>query len=488
MSQKTKLHIFLLIEMLAVAAVAAAAASCFAWTDALQVTVGLLPAYALPCWLVRRDKHATLTARLLLLLVWLLLSAAAIFNLQLWTGVDGYSMEIPHLLRDDSSYYRWAYRVYHHEPPHKTTFVGLPLLMVGMWKVLGVSVVWPIVMNVLMMMLAVVAAAKTVVTLLEGRVKTPMTTAFTVAVLLAMGLFFLLSQAVRVQKEASCALSVTLVGYTLARLTARDTLTRKDMAIYIAGTLLLALVRTSFVYFVLTGVVLLMLGNWRSRWRRGVLLAVIAVVAFAAGAWLSLYPFSQQANTIAGGDAMQRYFIIGYAQQPYLEMIGNYFHYPVWKRVLLLPFTCAVQFVIPFPWVYEPLGRGYVMEIMPRVRCMWYAVGGLVVFYYLFVAWRRDRGGLGVWALWPAAVFVIIAYITGGSVSRYVLPFELLFLPMAVFVLFKVKEGEYRGAFVVWMVAFSFVLLATLLICHEVQIDYLNGLERYYQDQAALHK
>ena len=68
-----------------------------------------------------------------------------------------------------------------------------------------------------------------------------------------------------------------------------------------------------------------------------------------------------------------------------------------------------------------------------------------------------------------------------GSLNRYALPIEPLFVPMAVYVLCKVREGVLARPFKWWCVAFGVALAVTLVLCYRVQIGYLDGLEKYYQ-------
>ena len=81
-------------------------------------------------------------------------------------------------------------------------------------------------------------------------------------------------------------------------------------------------------------------------------------------------------------------------------------------------------------------------------------------------------------------IFVIIAYIIGGTVSRYVLPFQLLFIPQAIFVMIRLYEGEYRKSFTVWAAAYLMILACTLVVCYNIQVTYLNDLNEFYRSMS----
>lgn len=197
-------------------------------------------------------------------------------------------------------------------------------------------------------------------------------------------------------------------------------------------------------------------------------LAMISIiaVAFFAGNYYASYSFERHAEIVGGGWNMQRFFPMDGPQRPYRYMIDYYYLYSPWHRLLLLPLTMSVQFVTPFPWLAseEPT----IANDICRITYGWYIVGGITLFYYLFLSWRRNEN-MGIWAWWPAAVYVVLAYVVAGSVSRYLLPVEPLFVPVCLFVLCRLHEGCWRKAFKGWSIFFVILLVVTLLICLELE-------------------
>ena len=126
-----------------------------------------------------------------------------------------------------------------------------------------------------------------------------------------------------------------------------------------------------------------------------------------------------------------------------------------------------------------------IMSILPRMRVMWYFVGGTCIYYYLYInGLHYKQNNLGMWAWWPLVTFLGIAFITGGSVSRYVLPLQPLFVVIALYVLLQVKIGNYRRSFAIWMAVYVLMLIATLILCYHTQVEYLNSLDEYYRLKA----
>ena len=119
------------------------------------------------------------------------------------------------------------------------------------------------------------------------------------------------------------------------------------------------------------------------------------------------------------------------------------------------------------------------------MRVTWYLVGGACIFYYLYInVVHHKYSNLGMWAWWPLATFLGIAYITGGSVSRYVLPLQPLFVVIAMYVILKVHGGAYRRSFTVWMIVYFIILAGVLVFCYHTQLDYLNSLHEYHMMKA----
>lgn len=482
--------LLVLAEVIALGLVVAAAAGTFAMRDAMAIVTAMTVAYLVPRFVYSRGSFACRWGQWWLLAVALALAIYAIYSIKMCTLEAGYSLEMPHLVADDGRYYKWA--LHHYDgrcPEPKLSFKGLPLFMLWLWHLLGVSIVWPIALNYMFTLLTIVFTGKLACRLLCSKFpETSPSTIAAVAMLLISLMGFFISQGVRIQKEAACALGMTLVGYTLAGLMSGKSLNRRDnyrnLAIFTIGCLLLAMVRTNFTYFAIVGAIMMAFANHRAQWKPASAMAVIAAIITVSFSLLFSYSYGQQLRTVDGGDAMAQAFKVGIIQQPYLVIMGDYFHYPEWKRLLLLPVTAGVQYIIPFPWLYE----GSIinaLSVLPRVRLMWYFVGGVCLHYYLFITIvHYKQSNLGMWAWWPPVVFLIIAYITGGSVSRYILPMQPLFVVIALYVLLKVKHGNYRRSFTIWMIVYTFILIAVLIMCYNTQLEYLESLDNYYRMKA----
>lgn len=484
----SKLHV--LGEMLALALLAAFVVRVFELRDAISITISMAVAYLIPRLIYSHSRYWCRAGHWLLLAVGSLLAMYVVLSIKACTVDVEYTLEEPLLHSDSGSYYAWALSHYDGRCPEpKLPFKGLPLFMLWQWRVLGVSIAWPLALNYMFTMLTIVMTGKVACRMLCRKfTDVQPSTIATMAMLLVSFMGFLISQGLRIQKEAGCALGLLLVGYTLAGMASGETLTRshryRDIAIFVTGCLLMAMVRTNFVYFAVAGAIMMTFSNHRANWKYGTMLAVLAAVITVAFSIMFSYSFGQQYRTIDGGDAMALAYKTGVVQQPYANIIGDYYHYPEWKRLLLLPVTAGVQYVIPFPWLYDYSGAT-IFTLLPRFRLMWYFVGGACLHYFLYITILHPKSNnLGMWAWWPLALFMIIAFITGGSVSRYALPLQPLFVVIALYVLLKVKRGHYRRSFTLWMIIYAFVLVAILVMCYNAQAEYLNNLDDFYRQAA----
>ena len=151
----------------------------------------------------------------------------------------------------------------------------------------------------------------------------------------------------------------------------------------------------------------------------------------------------------------------------YRKLIGYYFLYSPCHKFFMLPLTLSLQFIAPFPW--QAVGEdNIIFNHIIRFSYGWYALGGMALFYYLFISWRR-QDNMGMWAWWPAITYAATAYVMAGSVTRYALPFEPLFVPVVMYLICRLLDGCWRKAFKRWCIFFVILLTITLLICLEIQ-------------------
>lgn len=467
-----RLFLFL-AEVIVFAILAVAATNHFGWADGARLTAAYLVAYLVPKIILVRARGSSTTACVILLLLAMFLMGLNYLRLTYYTSFEGYSLQLPNLQNDPRTYYGRALDYYlGREPVGRVAFPGFPLMMAGLWKVFGQSVIWPQAMNIMFTLTSVVLTGMITRRLLNGKVAVSPQALVTCGVLFTGSLIYYMAVGTLILKESSIYLSISLAGFALSSMAAQDNERYRlwrDILFFVLACLLMALVRTTYLYFIALGVIVITLPHWRRDWMLALFMLAVFFTALMVGDHYSSYSFGRHALIVQGGEAMQECYVISDSQRFYNELLDNYFLYSPMHRIAMLPFTMAVQFIIPFPWTFYEAHT--FVNMVSRLTWGWYLVGGIAMFYYLFLSWRR-RHNMGSWAWWPALSFAAIAYIMAGSVARYVLPIEPLFVPVAVFVLCRVYEGRYRKSFLAWATAFVIVLAAALLFYHSVQLGH----------------
>lgn len=463
--------LLMLAEVIAIALLAVVSSSHFGLADGGRITAAYLVAYLVPRAVLTRAKGTSLTAVVILLALSVFLMAISYVNLLEWTSVDGYSLEVPNVKNDARTYYKWA--LHHYDGrvgPQKIAFPGFPMMILALWRLLGVSVIWPQAMNIMFTLTAVVITGMTTRRLLINRCSLGPSALLACGMALNCLLAFYLLSGISILKEGPLFLAIAIIGYSLASMSAADEERQhlwRDIIMFILACGIIALVRTTFLYFIALGVIIMALPHWRRDWVMALAMLAIVAATMLIGNHFAYYSFDQHSRIVQGGLGMQKVYVDEAYNRHLRTLIGYYFLYSTWHKVLMLPVTMGLQFVIPFPWLNYGDDSIIFNEIL-RLNYGWYLVGGISLFYYLFMGWKR-HDGMGLWPWWPAASFMIIAYLMAGSVVRYVLPFEPLFIPVVLFVLCKLVDGNHRKAFKRWSIFFVITLATTLLVCLELQ-------------------
>ena len=462
--------IFLLLQVCAFAVIAVAATGHFGMADGMRVTAAYLVAYLVPSVVLCKARGTSMAAHVLLFALAMLLCYIDYTRLGFWTAADGYSLQFPNLQGDARHYYKWALYKYLGRPEDVLmVYPGFPMMMLGLWKVLGLNIVWPQAMNLMFVLLSVVLTGMTTRRLLSHRVQVSPQHLVCGGMVLMCLLTYYLVIGTTVLKEGSVCFSMTMAGFALTSMAACDGERQRpwrDILLFVIAGLLLALVRTTYLYFVIIGIIVMALPHWRRDWIMALSMLVAMGLLLVLGDYFSAYSFDRLAEIAGGGWNMHQTYVIGDTQRFYHDFLDYYFLYSVWHKVILLPITMAVQFLLPFPWNYNAADS--FINSLARWTYGWYMVGGMALFYYLVLSWRKGMN-MGAWPWWPAMLFAALAYLMAGSVARYVVPILPLFVPVAMYVLCLIYAGRWRRPFVWWICAFVMMLLVALVLCHELQ-------------------
>ena len=189
---------------------------------------------------------------------------------------------------------------------------------------------------------------------------------------------------------------------------------------------------------------------------------------YIVGLECASYGIGEHINIIQGENMADSNYLNS-TRQPYLDIIGDYLGYSFIEKTLLLPLSAAIQYLIPFPWNFmRDVPFGYSL-VYSHISYGWYLVGGIILFYYFFAIWKSSPK-LIAWALWALFCYLVPAYMFAGTVSRYMLPFIPLLVPLGVYVIMKLRENKYIRSFKYWVFSYCMALSVVLCLCYYLQV------------------
>ena len=126
-------------------------------------------------------------------------------------------------------------------------------------------------------------------------------------------------------KEGSICCARAMAGFSLSALAADDVERHRwvrDMLLFVLACLLIAMVRTTFLYFIALGVVVMGLPKWRRDWRAAAVMLAVVALMLLLGNHLSSYSLNRHAEIASGGWNMQRFYVTSESQQFYHDLLN----------------------------------------------------------------------------------------------------------------------------------------------------------------------
>lgn len=273
--------------------------------------------------------------------------------------------------------------------------------------------------------------------------------------------YFIASGAILI-KDCPLALSVALVAWAaLAMRTGRNPLLPVLAVAF-------ALFFTTYGrpnYLLVYAFAIALLSNYANARSRVFCIAAVVVIT-ALWAWLQ---YTASASSImhyidvsmrTTGDGTDK----SVQHNIYISMFGNYFGISWWQRIVMLPFTTAIQFLIPLPWNYDKyLLFGPFMALAHFSFCR-YAAGGLVM-YWIVRQLRAPRAPRLLMRLTAVGLcfYLGAALQYSGGVSRYGIPLVSLLIPCAAYAWCHYRRER---LFRLWAVIFTATTIAALAVAY----------------------
>lgn len=403
--------------------------------------------------LYRRIAPAERAGGVSLLIFWLLLCVGCVLNSWWFTTAQGATSENPVFINNDA----WLAWEQMKAVLSGGEGLGLParrgygyLLAWLSWG--GTPTLLPLLwLNSLAILIAIVltgASASRMAGTRSARV-------CTLAMICTGGVCYFLASGTILIKDAFSCLIMAMALYAFYG--ARRCLTRW---ILLSVAMLLAVpVRSHLLVFIAIAGVCSLAENWRSK----VSLAAWAVIV--GGALYMLVrsavgdmPVAADGTTnlvLQGGNArLNAYNIVA---GEYDSVNGT----TAWYHLVRLPFSVAVQFLTPLP---KEFARDTIFGptlFWSHISYPWYALGGILL-YVLFFRLRQAPRMVSAAMIFAVTATVMTAYATGGTISRYCLPWLPFFAPAAAWFL---STGGWRSrSFKYWAVCYVIGIAAAIAV------------------------
>ena len=428
-------------------------------------------AYIIACIVYNKSNFADDSGRLVLLFAATILASFIILNVHTYVTYPDYSSSSPWLVNHDAKrHFSQSLGLYDgtlsiKNIPHPS----LPLITAGLWKLLGVNIIYPLAANMLFTLLAIILGGRLAATLLHDKIHAMTASRIsTVAMLLNTAVCNFMVHGSLLLRESVIYFSLTLVMLSLCNLFTDKGM--KPIFTFLAGTVLLVFSRSHLLFFVLAGIMTFLIRKPSRNIKIAIIALLIVCSCYIANELITGYDskYISPTDIMTNGQVMSDNYLNLNRHNAYKNIIGNYYDKSPLSRAFMLPVTAAVQFFIPFPWNFmRDISFGF-SQFFSHISYPWYAIGGIIIFYYLFL-WHKRGTPLRLWALWVLICYLVPAYLYAGSVSRYVLPFVPFMIPLAIYSLHYIKKHKPKRLVSTYAIVYCLLVGGTLFTCYILQ-------------------
>ena len=433
-------------------------------------TIALAALWSIVCACYYRCRWRSSMGWWTLLAAFTLLAIGYALNINYFTTASGGNLDAPVLNNIDAKR-TWVAALYELRLPggeYLNSMRGYGLFVSALMKVFGLNIAVPIIANIAAVMFTIILTGAIAHKATDNR------RIAGVAMVMIASVCYFLASGVILLKDAMVCLSMALAFYGLI------SLRRISIGRYPIGGLLalvaaasgLYLIRANYLPFMALAAIVML--PWRIN--RRAFVATLLVVAGLIVVWRISYLVggfvSTPSKVIAGGEDSAM-VVIAPQHIAYAEILGDYTSLSWWQKLLRLPLTAAVQYMVPFPWSF---GRDMVFGpslAYAHVAYPWYAVGACIIYYFIFCVGRSDvkvRATLTQMACAAVLCYICTAYLSAGMASRYYLPLLPALLPAAAYVV--VNHWRCR-AFKIYAVVYALLIAAVLIVAYNMQMSAL---------------
>lgn len=383
-----------------------------------------------------------------------------IINVNYFTVAAGHTVADPLLQNFDAMRdWSWACHMAFGDARPDLSVSGMSYATAGILWLFGRSIAYPIFFVSLCYAVAIVMIGSIAYRLTDRR------DVATIAMALGAMMCFLLAHSSVLVKDlpVTCTTAI-IVDRIVCIYQQQRSLNIKDIALLIPTLALLLILRHNMSFMIAVGCALFLFG---AKPRTRLSLIALAVIALIGGQIVNRVVMSSPDNIMntISADECALMILNDEATRPWDNIVGDYTQLPFYTKLLWLPVSVAIQFLLPFPWGFERhlcYGPGVAVA---HVSYFWYLAGALIL-YWIFARARKAPRSQQLLIAWGVVLTIITAYMSSGRIARYCLPYLPMLLPAAALV---VADCRRQRSLWIWLSVFAILLIAALIICYSMQ-------------------
>lgn len=327
--------------------------------------------------------------------------------------------------------------------------------MVGVLRLVCNDVMWVIAVNAMCYLLTIV---------MIGRITFELTCqrrTVIIAMLMTALIAYLWAQATTVIKDAPVVLCMAYLTLLMIRMRSK-TCRPWEYAVGAAVLIVLAFIRVNAMFMVALIAVVMSLGRGESKAPAVALIVPACVAAYFIAKAVGVHTPSPAGLIAVSADSEA--VMADQHTAPWDNMLGgDYTALPLYKKLLWLPASTVLQFVLPFPWNFESAYVFGPAKVFARIGVVWYYCGALLL-WWLVAQWRQAPDTTRRVVACGVLLTIITAYLNSGRASRYCLAYLPMLLPASAMAWGYLGRKSMRR----WLIVFTVLLIALLLICYHL--------------------
>ena len=437
------------------------------------IAPGIMLVWLITAGVYKLTRTTSVYGWIVLTLATIILSVGIILNLNYFSAIEASQIangvyDNNGLLNPDSLKY-WLDGTFHYTNGEEgcetsTHQQGYGLMLSWLWILTGKSLFASLSLNALFILLTIILSG-VICRRFIGENKH----SSVIAMALTASICYFLNSGTLLLKEAPLSFAMALAILGISKLCIKPTSTKSDALLWVSlvgGIIFTAFIRLNFVIYLLLATIMFYRRKTTSL-HEWTFIASLCIVVWVGAKILILNigESSSDIGIVTGYGLNNSFFFDSPQHSTFNSIFEGYFDFPIWKKVLLLPITVVVQFLIPFPWDFASYSVYGPTLVYARIAYPWYAIGGIIL-YYICIGRRGSPISLMRLTIWAMIVWIIPAYLFAGTVSRYTLPIIPMLIPAATYAVIHLRKMK---SFKLWMAIYSIILIVGLVSAYNIQ-------------------